>query len=101
MGSPGIAKIRVVSVTREAGPTSAFVNVKALCSAGEVVLSGGFSISGGAQSTSRVVENSPLEAADEGRAGWTSTAVFEGGYGKKGQTVALTTFAVCAEVPER
>ncbi|KYF61318.1 hypothetical protein BE11_45095 [Sorangium cellulosum] len=100
-GSPGLAKIRVISVTRQADPTSAFINVKALCKAGEVVISGGFAVSGAAQSTSRVVENSPYDATDEGRAGWTSTAVFESGYGKKGQSITLTTYAVCAEVPER
>ncbi|KYF50545.1 hypothetical protein BE08_16695 [Sorangium cellulosum] len=91
----------MISVTRQAEPNSSFINVKALCSAGEIAISGGFAVSGGAQATSRVVENSPYDAAEEGRAGWTSTAVFEGSYGKKLQSITLTTYAVCAQVPER
>ena len=99
-GPAGLTKIRVISVTREAGPNSSFINVKALCNAGEIVISGGFAVSGGAQATSRVVENSPFDV-EEGRAGWTSTAVFESGYGKKAASVTLTTYAVCAQLSER
>ncbi|KYF84306.1 hypothetical protein BE17_15525 [Sorangium cellulosum] len=91
----------MVSVTRQAEPNSSFISVKATCNAGEIVLSGGFSVSGGAQTTSRVVENSPFDAAEEGRAGWTSAAAFESGYGKKATSITLTTYAICAEVPVR
>lgn len=80
---------------------STVISVGALCSASEIVLSGGYAVSAGARELSRVIESTPFESADDQRAGWRSTAVFEGSLGKRGKGATLTTYAICAEVSER
>ncbi len=98
MGLPGILNVRIVSATQEAAPGSATLTAQAFCDASEVVLSGGFSISGSAQGYATVVQNAPLGSL-ETQQGWTSTINVEGGV--KQQPTALTIFAVCAELSER
>jgi integrin beta 3 len=101
MGPQGFANVHVVSVSREAQPKSPFISAKAVCGAGEVVLSGGFSVSSGGQTFATITENMPFDAAEEQqRAGWKSTAVLERA-ALKGTSVTLTAFAICAEAPER
>jgi integrin beta 3 len=96
-GAPGLLNVRIVSVTRPAERQTGFVTARALCNANEVVLSGGYRISGGEVSITKVVENVPLDAAQERRSGWSSTAILEAV--GKGKGLTLTTYAVCAELP--
>jgi len=100
-GTPGILNVRIVTATQVATLGSTMLTGQALCSASEVVLSGGFSISDEAHTSAKVVENAPVDFSEgEGR-GWVTSVQLEGGVSPKKQAPTLTIYAVCAEMAHK
>ncbi len=98
-GTSGILNVRIVSASRVAELGQRTIIGEALCDVSEVVLSGGFSVSENTQ-TIKVTQSAPLEAAHAQSNGWIAGVALEGIAGK-GQSITLTTFAVCAELSTR